>query len=135
MPTKYELVINIKTVKGLASNAIIPARPRRRGDRVKRREFITLLGGAAVTWPLAVRAEQMTEIGFLGSGTDLSERHLFTAFQEGLAEVGFVVGQNISIEHRVAEGRYDSLPGMATEFVSRKVAIIAASGSFGCTCG
>ena len=70
----------------------------------------------------------MREIGFLGSGTDLSERHLFTAFQEGLAEAGFVIGQNISIEHRAAEGRYDTLPAMAADFGSRKVAIIAASG-------
>jgi putative ABC transport system substrate-binding protein len=95
---------------------------------MRRRAFIALLGGAAAAWPLAVCAEQMTEIGFLGSGTDLSERHLFNAFQEGLAEAGFVIGQNISIEHRAAEGRYDTLPAMAADFVSRKVAIIAASG-------
>ncbi len=93
---------------------------------MRRREFMTLLGGAAA-WPLAERAEQMREIGFLGSGTDLSERHLFSSFQEGLAETGFAVGQNVLIEHRAAEGRYDNLSGMATELVSRKMAIIAAS--------
>ena len=71
---------------------------------MRRREFMTLLGGAAA-WPLAARAEQMREIGFLGSGTDLSERHLFSSFQEGLAETGFAVGENVLIEHRAAEGR------------------------------
>jgi putative ABC transport system substrate-binding protein len=95
---------------------------------MKRREFITLVGGAAVAWPLSSRAQQMQEVGFLGSGTESSERHLFNAFQDGLAEAGFVVGRNIAIEHRAAEGRYDTLPAMAADFVSRKVAIIAASG-------
>ena len=94
---------------------------------MKRREFMTLLGGAAAAWPLSSRAQQ-PEVGFLGSGTELSERHLFNAFQDGLAEAGFVVGRNIAIEHRAAEGSYDTLPAMAADLVSRKVAIIAASG-------
>jgi putative ABC transport system substrate-binding protein len=97
---------------------------------IGRREFITLFGGAAATWPLAARAQQaaMPLVGWLGSGTEQSERHLFNAFQDGLAEAGFIVGRNIAIEHRAAQGRYDILPVMAADFVSRKVALIAASG-------
>jgi ABC-type uncharacterized transport system substrate-binding protein len=95
---------------------------------MRRREFIAGLAGAAAAWPVAARAQQMPEVAFLGSGTESSERHLFNAFQEGLAEAGFVVGRNIAIEYRAAEGRYDILPAMAADFVSRKVAIIAASG-------
>ena len=96
---------------------------------MKRREFITLLGGAALAWPLTAHAQQaMIMVGWLGSGTEPSERHLLTAFYEGLAEGGFVVGQNVTIEYRAAEGRYDRLPAMAADLVRRKVALIAASG-------
>src|SRR4051812_8813593 len=85
------------------------ATPREGVAPMKRREFITGLAGA-VAWPVAARAQQMPEVGFLGSGTESSERHLVGAFQDGLAEAGFVVGRNIVIEHRAAEGRYDTLP-------------------------
>ena len=96
---------------------------------MKRREFITLLSGAGLAWPLTAHAQQaMIMVGWLGSGTEPSERHLLTAFYEGLAEGGFVVGQNVTIEYRAAEGRYDRLPAMAADLVRRKVALIAASG-------
>jgi putative ABC transport system substrate-binding protein len=95
---------------------------------VKRRKFITLLGGAAV-WPLAARAQQaMPVIGFLSSRSPEDSSHVLPAFAEGLAEGGYVDGQNLAIEFRWARGRYDLLPGMAAELVSRGVAVLVTAG-------
>ena len=104
---------------------------------MKRREFITLLGGVAVAWPLAARAQQptMPVVGWLGSGTEPSERHLLTAFRDGLAEGGFVVGRNVTIEYRAAEGRYDRLPAMVAEFDSQQGGSNCGERSSGCACG
>ena len=95
---------------------------------MRRRDFISLLSGAAVVWPLAGRAQQptMPVIGFLHGGSPGPYRHLVAAFQQGLKETGYVEGQNVAIEYRWAEDHYDRLPGMAADLVRRKVNVIAA---------
>jgi putative tryptophan/tyrosine transport system substrate-binding protein len=97
---------------------------------IRRREFITLLGGAAVTWPLSARAQQpvLPVIGFLSSRSPEDSAHLVAAFRRGLAEGAFVEGQNVAIEFRWARGQYDLLPAMAADLVSRRVNVLTTAG-------
>src|SRR5262249_7104722 len=99
------------------------------GDRMRRREFMTLLGGAASgMWPQAARAQQppVPTIGYLHAGSP--NANFERAFRKGLSEMGFVAGRNVAIEFRYAEDQNDRLPPLAAELVSRRVTVIFASG-------
>jgi putative tryptophan/tyrosine transport system substrate-binding protein len=98
-------------------------------DQIRRREFITLLGGVAAAWPLAARAQQaMPVIGYLSSRSPDETAHLVAAFRRGLGENGFVEGQNVTIEYRWALGQYDRLPAMALELVRHPVTVLTTTG-------
>jgi putative ABC transport system substrate-binding protein len=97
--------------------------------QLKRREFIALLGGAAVTWPLAARAQQaMPVIGFLSSRAPGESAAVVTAFRKGMSETGFIEGQNAIIAFRWAEGHYERLPSLASDLVALNVAVFFAAG-------
>src|SRR5262249_1331413 len=98
---------------------VAAARPRRRGDRMTRRGFITLVGGAAAAWPLAARAQQpaMPVVGFIVAGTPLSHGQWVVAFVQRLRELGWIEGRTIAIEYRWGEGRNERFAEIAAEFV------------------
>ena len=96
---------------------------------IGRRELLATLAGAAVACPLSARAQQaMPVVGWLGSESREAENPRIIPFRQGLEEAGYVEGQNLKIEYRLAEGRYDQLPALAADLVRRQVSVIALTG-------
>jgi putative ABC transport system substrate-binding protein len=98
--------------------------------QLRRREFVTLLGGAAIAWPCATRAQQpaLPVVGFLNTQSPDVFAHLVAGFRQGLREADFVEGRNVAIEYRWAENHYDRLSALVDDLVRRRVAVIAATG-------
>src|SRR5262249_11164867 len=109
----------------------LPARTRRRGNRMQRREFITLLGSTAVAWPLAARAQQpaMPVVSLVSGRSPETSLRLAGAFRKGVNEAGYVEGQNVRVEYHWLDGQYDRLASLMADFVRRHVSVIATPGT------
>ena len=99
------------------------------GFGVRRRDFIKVIAGSAVVWPVPMRAQEPAKpvVGFLNAASARGYERQVAAFLKGLGEAGFVDGQNVTVEYRWADGQYDRLPTMAADLVRRQVAVIAAT--------
>ena len=106
----------------------LAARPRRRGDRMRRREFVTLLGGSAAAWPFRAHAQKPgASVGFIHASAADRSRDVVAAFEDGLSQAGYLPGDTLRIEYRWANDDYDRLPRLAQELVSHQVAVILAA--------
>src|SRR3984893_17992518 len=96
---------------------------------MRRREFIALVGGATAAWPLVARAQQPTlpVVGFVHKGVPETYPHEMGAFRQGLNETGFVEGQNVAMEYRWADGKYDRLPALGADLISQPVGVMCAA--------
>ena len=97
---------------------------------MRRRQFVSLLGGAAAMWPFAARAQQpaIPVVGFLSTGSPEESAYVVAAFRRGLAESGFAEGKNVTVEYRWALGQYDRLPALAVELARRPIGVLVSTG-------